>query len=80
MSLDSLARENLGICKTGKSIMAPSLYWDGEIDKLKEYCLQDVRITKDLYDLARSGAVVRVPQKHTAVVHSVNIEISTWYF
>jgi DEAD/DEAH box helicase domain-containing protein len=28
-------------------------YWrKGEIDKLREYCLQDVRVTRDVYDFA----------------------------
>jgi DEAD/DEAH box helicase domain-containing protein len=35
-------------------------YWKkGEIEKLKEYCLQDVRVTRDVYEYALKAQEVR---------------------
>jgi DEAD/DEAH box helicase domain-containing protein len=34
-------------------------YWrNGELDKLREYCLQDVKVTRDVYDYALQKGLV----------------------
>ena len=50
VSLDKLSRANLGIGKDRHSAEAITLYKNGEIEELKKYCLEDVRLTKELYD------------------------------
>jgi len=60
VSLDSLAKTNLGIGKTHHGLEAITFYKEGRLDELKNYCLNDVKITKDLYDLAKK-------QKHLLV-------------
>ncbi len=35
------------------------------MDELKEYCLKDVRLTKELYDLSRKQNFLMVPGKNT---------------
>lgn len=65
ISLDLLAKVNLGIGKTHHSLEAPTMYREGRFDELAEYCLHDVRITKDLYELARSQGYLFVPQRGT---------------
>lgn len=49
VSLASLAKATLGASKLGHGLEAVQWYRDGEWQKLEEYCLQDVRITRDLY-------------------------------
>ncbi len=49
IKLDSLARENLGTGKSGDGLQAIRLWEQGKIDELKNYCLDDVKITRDLY-------------------------------
>lgn len=61
VSLDKLSRANLGIGKDRKSREAITLYDNGEIEELKKYCLQDVRLTKDLYDIYRRDHQLLVP-------------------
>ena len=65
ISLNKLAKINLGTEKTHHSLEAPILYKDGKIDELKDYCLNDVKITKDLYDLAKKQGHLLVPIKGT---------------
>lgn len=49
VGLDSIAQATLGTGKSGKGKEAV-LYWrNGRIDLLKKYCLDDVRITRDVY-------------------------------
>lgn len=50
VKLDNLAQMTLGVGKSGDGLQALSLYKAGRIDELKKYCLQDVKITKELYD------------------------------
>ena len=50
VSLDSVAQATLNIGKTGHGLDAIDFFRDGEWEKLKSYCLNDVKITKEIYD------------------------------
>lgn len=50
VSLESVARATLGMSKSGSGLEALRLYREGRIDELKRYCLDDVRITRDLFE------------------------------
>jgi len=63
IGLDHLARVNLGVGKNGTSLEAPNLYRDGKMEELKNYCLNDVKITKDLYELARNRGYLLIPSR-----------------
>lgn len=63
-SLNHIAMANLGIGKSRKSHEAIELYKSGQLEELKEYCLQDVRITRELYDLSVKQRYLLVPQRH----------------
>ena len=54
IKLDSVAQATLGMGKSGDGLQAVEFWKNGEIDKLKEYCLQDVRVTRDVYEKALS--------------------------
>lgn len=50
VSLHSVAQATLGITKTGEGWNAVNLYAQGRMEELKRYCLNDVRLTKEIYD------------------------------
>jgi DEAD/DEAH box helicase domain-containing protein len=50
VSLDSVASATLGTKKSGSGLDAIKYFREGEIEKLKKYCLDDVRITRELYE------------------------------
>ncbi len=52
MKLDQVAEGTLGVNKSGHGLDAIVWWKQGEIEKIKKYCLDDVKITKDLYDFA----------------------------
>lgn len=54
ISLDSLAKETLGKQKIGHGLDAIKYYKQGRLKELATYCLMDVEITRDLYDVGRS--------------------------
>lgn len=53
VKLDDLAKATLGYGKSGDGLEAIALWKAGNIEALKKYCLDDVRITKEIYDHAR---------------------------
>ena len=71
LSLDHLAQSTLGTKKSGHGILAIEYFRKGEWDKLEKYCLDDVVITKNLYEFALknqklhyqnfSGKVIDIP-------------------
>jgi DEAD/DEAH box helicase domain-containing protein len=63
VSLSRLAEANLGVKKEHQSSEAITLYREGRIDELREYCLNDVKLTKELYDLYQKQRWLMVPNK-----------------
>ena len=48
LSLDSIAQATLGTQKSGHGLDAIRYFREGNMEKLKSYCLDDVRITRDI--------------------------------
>lgn len=58
IGLDAVAKETLGIGKSGDGLDAIKYYNAKQFDALRDYCLQDVAVTRDLYDFGlRTGKV-----------------------
>jgi DEAD/DEAH box helicase domain-containing protein len=51
--LDAIAKGTLGVGKTGDGLKAITLYKEGKLKELADYCLDDVRITKDIYEFIK---------------------------
>jgi len=49
LSLDHLAQQTLGCKKSADGLAALEWWKQGKIEKIIEYCTQDVRVTRDLY-------------------------------
>ncbi len=52
MKLDQIAEGTLGINKSGHGLEAVVWWRNGEKEKVKKYCIDDVKITKDVFDYA----------------------------
>jgi DEAD/DEAH box helicase domain-containing protein len=52
LRLDTLAEATLGTQKSGHGLQATQWWKEGKHDLVRKYCLDDVRITKDLYEYA----------------------------
>ena len=50
ISLQSIAQATLNASKSGSGWDAIQLYKDGKMEELKKYCIDDVRLTKDIYE------------------------------
>ena len=76
ISLQILSEHNLGYGKSGKGMDAPILFEQGKMEELKAYCLQDVKVTKDLYDLAKKQGYLMLPQKDGSEAIKVDLDWS----
>ncbi len=52
IKLESVAQGTIGSGKSGNGLEALLYYKNGRMDLLKKYCLDDVRVTKAVYDYA----------------------------
>jgi DEAD/DEAH box helicase domain-containing protein len=59
VSLDSIASATLGASKTGSGLDAIYYFKQGKMEELKAYCLNDVKLTRDLYEHGRKQGRLR---------------------
>lgn len=59
VGLDAVAAGTLGSNKTAKGLEAVAWWQQGEIEKIRQYCIADVRITKEIYDFAMRNNYLR---------------------
>ena len=58
--LDSVASATLGVGKSADGLQALEWWRLGEIDKIIDYCREDVRVTRDLFDFGKRNRWVQV--------------------
>lgn len=59
IKLDNIAHATLGIGKSGDGLKAIELYKDGKIEELRSYCLDDVKITRDIYEQGKKTGALK---------------------
>lgn len=74
--LESLAQATLGRGKKGDGLKAGEWWEQGLFDKVREYCLEDVRLTRQLYDYARQNGHVKY--KDLNKKREVQLDTSSW--
>lgn len=63
VSLESVAKATLGCGKSGDGMDALRFYREGKMEELKKYCLDDVRITRDIFEFgANHGELFYTPK------------------
>ncbi len=60
LKLDDVAEATLNQNKSGHGLEAVTWWRQGEIEKIKKYCKEDVRITKELYEYALKNKKVMI--------------------
>jgi len=68
VSLNALAKETLDVQKSGTGLDALAFYEQGKFKELEEYCLSDVRITRDLYDFGKEHKQLKFKDKWNRVI------------
>lgn len=59
LKLDDVAHGSLGTGKSGNGLQAIEFFRRGELDKLREYCQQDVKVTKEVYEYGLENKAIK---------------------
>lgn len=76
MKLDQIAEGTLGKRKSGNGLEAIEWWKKGDIEKIRKYCLDDVQITKEVYDFALENK--KIIFKEGGKLHDVKLDTSNW--
>jgi DEAD/DEAH box helicase domain-containing protein len=76
LKLDSVADATLGRKKTGHGLEAMEWWKQGRYEDVKKYCIEDVRITKDIYEYAMKNGVLKY--KDAGVIKDIKLDTSKW--
>lgn len=76
--LDSIAEATLGTNKSGNGLDAIKWWNSGEIEKIKKYCLDDVRITKEIYEYAMKNKKLKYKDRITQKILDIELNTDNW--
>lgn len=76
LKLQTLAEATLGKGKKGDGLQSVVWWQQGLVDKVREYCIEDVRITRELYDYARTNGHLKY--KDLREVREIKLDTSGW--
>lgn len=78
ISLQAVAEATLGKGKSGHGLDAITWWRNGEIEKVRKYCIDDVKVTKDVYEYALKNAKLKYKDKYTGELEEVPLDTSHW--
>ena len=76
LRMDWIAKGTLNIEKSADGLKAIEWWRNGEKEKVKEYCLKDVEITKKLFEYANETGTLKY--KDLGTVHEFPIDTTGW--
>lgn len=76
MKLDQIAQGTFGISKSGNGLEAVAWWRSGEIDKIRKYCIDDVKITKDVYEFAMKNK--KLMFKEGPFTKEIKLDVKHW--
>lgn len=65
--LDATCEKNFGSRKSGNGGLAPVLWQQGKIGKVIDYCLNDIRMTKQIFDQVLISGTLISPKTGTTL-------------
>jgi DEAD/DEAH box helicase domain-containing protein len=74
--LQSLAEATLGKGKKGDGLLAGEWWREGKKEKVAEYCIEDVRLTRELYDYALTHGILKY--KDLRDIRDIKLDTSLW--
>jgi DEAD/DEAH box helicase domain-containing protein len=67
LKLEHVAQGTLGSGKSADGLMAVEWYKKGEIQKIIDYCMQDVKVTHQVFDYGRKNGHVKIQRSEANV-------------
>ena len=76
LKLDIVAEATLGTKKSGDGLQALTWWKQGDIDRVRQYCIKDVEITKKIYDYALKNQYLKY--KELGKAKKVELDTASW--
>lgn len=76
LKLDTIAEATLGTNKSGNGLEAVTWWKQGKKEEVKKYCLDDVKITKEIYEYALKNGILKY--KDMGVIKDIKLDTSKW--
>ena len=76
LRLDSVAEATVGAKKSADGLQAVRWWREGKVEEVKKYCLQDVKVTKKVFDYALKNGHVKF--KDGSRKREIPLDISGW--
>jgi len=76
LKLQSLAEGTLKRGKKGSGLDSVEWWQQGLVEKVREYCIEDVRLTRELYDYARTHGSLKY--KDLRDIREIKLDASGW--
>ena len=68
LKLEAVARGTLNEGKSADGLMAVEWYKSGQIQKIIDYCMQDVKVTRDVFNYGRQNGFVKIQRSEEKIV------------
>lgn len=78
LKLDTIAEATLGKNKSGHGLEAITWWQNGEIEKIIKYCIEDVKITKELYEYALNNKKLKYKDLSNGDIKEFRLDTSKW--
>ena len=66
LKLEAVARGTLGTGKSADGLLAVEWWKSGQVQKIIDYCTQDVRVTRDVFQFGRQNGFVKIQRSAEA--------------
>lgn len=76
LKLQSLAEGTLGRGKKGDGLQSVEWWQQGLIEKVREYCIEDVRLTREIYDYALKNGHLKY--RDLRDIREIKLDTSAW--
>lgn len=76
IKLDTLAEATLGKNKSGHGLEAVVWWRNGEKQKVIDYCIEDVKITKEIYEYALKNKLLKYAEGKT--IKDIKLDTTNW--
>ena len=73
VGLDGVARATVGAGKSGHGLEALEWFKAGRVEEVKKYCLDDVRLTRDVYEYGKKNGHILFESRGDGKIHSIPV-------
>ena len=74
LKLEAVAMGTLGTGKSADGLMAVEWWKSGQIQKIIDYCMQDVKVTRDIFNFGRQNGFVKIQRSEGGNITEVPVQ------